>query len=264
MMQYLTYFRLKFITTLQYRASAIAGVLTQFFFGLVFIMVYMAFYESNVESVPMNLNQLISYIWLGQAFYALTYIYHKDKEIINMITTGNIAYELTKPGNLYFKWFAKIYGSKLASVLVRILPIVLVALILPVPYRLIIPNITTIIVFIITLLLGSILITAIVTLYHVLIIYTLEPNGILSCFRVIAELFAGSIVPIPFLPKVLQAISKILPFQYISDIPYRVYVGNVSISINVILLQIMWIIITFLIGLFVTKKALKKVVVQGG
>ena len=36
---YLSYFKLRFISGLQYRFAAIAGILTQFFFGIVIIMV---------------------------------------------------------------------------------------------------------------------------------------------------------------------------------------------------------------------------------
>lgn len=266
-MQYITYFKLKFITTLQYRAAALAGIATQFFFGFVFIMVYMAFYESNVASVPMDLNQLITYIWLGQAFYALTYIYHKDSEIINMIINGNLAYELCRPGNLYFKWLFKIYGSKLASAALKSLPIIIIGFILPSPYNITLPNSTyALIGFISTLILGSVLITAFVTLIHVLVLYTLDSKGILTFFRVFAEFFAGSLVPIPFLPKVVQIISKYLPFQYISDIPYRIYVGNVveSTIIPTLIIQVIWIIIIILLGLYLSNKALKRVIVQGG
>ena len=38
MKSYLSYFKLKFINGLQYRAQAIAGIITQFFFGFVFII----------------------------------------------------------------------------------------------------------------------------------------------------------------------------------------------------------------------------------
>ena len=73
MKAYITYLKLKFITGLQYRSAALAGISTQFFFGFVYIMVYVAFYESGSGSVPMPLSSLITYVWLNQAFF-LTYL----------------------------------------------------------------------------------------------------------------------------------------------------------------------------------------------
>lgn len=267
MSQYLTYFKIKFISGLQYRSAALAGLSTQFFFGLVFIMVYHAFYTSGSGKLPMEYSALVSYLWLGQAFYALTYLYHREKDVINMIKNGDVAYELCKPGNLYLKWFFKIFGSKLSSVFLRFAPVILVAIILPINFRLTSPvSLYSFIGFILTLILGSFLITAITTLLHILTFYTIDAEGVLNFFRVIAELFAGAIVPIPFLPKFLQTISNYLPFQYISDVPFRIYVGNISSNmiLNTLLIQFIWFIIISIIGIFLTKKALKKVIVQGG
>ena len=83
---YLTYFKLRCITNLQYRAAALAGMFTQFFFGLIFTMVYLAFYESNPNSsLPMNISNLVTYMWLQQAFYSLIYPYDREQEFIGMI-----------------------------------------------------------------------------------------------------------------------------------------------------------------------------------
>ena len=65
MKSYLSYFRIRFITNLQYRMDAIAGITTQIFFGLIFIMVYLAFYESGGENLPMNYSELVTYLWLS-------------------------------------------------------------------------------------------------------------------------------------------------------------------------------------------------------
>ena len=87
MRQYLSFFKLKFAVGLQYKAAALAGLATQIFFGLVFIMVYMAFYGSGNANVDISLEEIIPYQWLSQAFLALIWIWHKDNEILNIIYT---------------------------------------------------------------------------------------------------------------------------------------------------------------------------------
>ena len=172
---YLSYFKLRFITQLQYRKAALAGIATQFFFGLVYIMVYLAFYESSSNNGPMEVGQLVSYLWLNQAFFALIYMYYKDNEIFNMIKNGNIAYELLRPKKIYFMWFSKIIGQRLADVALRFLPVLIVAFILPYPYGLSLPSsFLSLIMFLITLTIGALLMTAIITLYHVLTLSTLN------------------------------------------------------------------------------------------
>ena len=90
---YLSYFKLRFISGLQYRFAAVTGVATQFFFGIVIIMVYLAFYESGDANTPMSLTELISYLWLNQIFYSLLTLEYKDREIIEMIKKGVIFME---------------------------------------------------------------------------------------------------------------------------------------------------------------------------
>ena len=66
----MSYFKLRFNVALQYRASAIAGMCTQFFWGMMQILIYIAFYE-NATGTTISLEQLVSYVWLRQAFYSL-------------------------------------------------------------------------------------------------------------------------------------------------------------------------------------------------
>ena len=54
MKQYISFFKLKFSIGLQYKAAALAGMATQIFFGLIFIMVYVAFYSSGTNSADIT------------------------------------------------------------------------------------------------------------------------------------------------------------------------------------------------------------------
>ena len=267
MKSYLHYFKLKFISNLQYRFEALAVISTQFVFGFIYISIYIAFYESGGNNLPMELNELVSFLWLEQAFFILIYSFYRDKEIIKMIKNGNVSYELTRPQDLYFMWFSKIYGDKLSKTLLRMFPIIIIASLLSEPYKLNLAiSIKPLILFIIALTLASILITLIVLLFHIICIFTLDDKGIVNIFMAVSDLLSGLVIPIPFFPKYLQRISNVLPFRYVSDFPFRLYVGNISISegINGIIIQIIWIIIIFIIGKTLMKKALKNAVIQGG
>ena len=83
---------------------------------------------------------------------------------------------------------------------------------------------------------------------------------------VTSDILSGLTIPIPFFPMYLQSITNILPFRYVSDFPFRLYVGNITINEGLIgiLIQVIWIVILILIGSLLMKKALKKAVIQGG
>ena len=97
MKKYLSFFRLRFNTGLQYRAAALAGIVTQFFWGVMEILTFRAFYDSDPSSFPMTLQATSSYIWMQQAFLALFMAWLMEGEIFESIKNGNISYELCRP-----------------------------------------------------------------------------------------------------------------------------------------------------------------------
>ncbi len=267
MKSYISYFKLRFITNLQYRSAAWAGIATQVFFGFVYIMVYLAFYETGGKNLPMELPQLVTYLWLNQALLSMVNLFYKDQELFNLVKTGNIAYELIRPKNLYFMWYFKVIGQRLAMVLLRSVPFFIFLCLLPSPYRMSLPaSPLHFLMFIITLIVGALLMTSIIVLYPVITMHTLNEKGVVATIIAIADIFSGVVVPIPFFPKFLQVISSILPFQYVSDLSFRLYVGNISLTEGIygLLIQLVWLVILTAVGYFLMQKSLKKVVVQGG
>ena len=267
MKAYITYFKLKFISSLQYRSAAWAGIATQFFFGFVYIMVYVAFYESGGNNLPMELPQVVTYLWLNQALLALVNQFTRDQELFKLVREGGISYELVRPKNLYFMWYFKIIGQRLANVTLRFFPLLLVTSILPYPFHMGGPaSILHFLSFIVSLGLGTLLVTALAVFYPIITIITMNEKGIVNLIITTADILSGIVVPIPFFPKFLQIISSFLPFQYISDLPFRLYVGNISLADGVfgMCIQFIWIIIFIILGNIIMKYNLKKIIVQGG
>ena len=267
MRAYYTYFKLKFITGLQYRAAAWACIATQFFFGFVYIMVFYAFYKSGSGNLPMEISKLCTYLWLNQALLSLVTQFYRDRELFNLIRSGNLCYEFARPKNLYFMWYFKLLGQRYANVVLRFLPLLLVTSFLPKPLNFTFPvSFNAFILFLIALLIGSFLVVALSVLYPIISLLTMNEKGIVNIFVVVADLLSGIVIPIPFFPSFLKNISKFLPFQYISDLSFRIYVGDIGIYNGLIgiLIQIFWLILVIIIGYFLMKHNMKRVVVQGG
>lgn len=268
MRAYLNYFKLRVITNLQYRSAALAGIATQLFFGFLFIMLYLALYESNTGvNAPMDWNTLVSYLWLQQAFYAITYPYLKDNELLSMISNGNLAYELIRPQNFYLKFYVKMLAERIVATLLRCLPILIIGLLLPYPYKLSLPpTVGNFLMFISSLILSCLLVTSLSLIVHIITMFTIDSRGITSAYSMIAEVFMGLIIPIPFFPLWMKKIANILPFRFIGDFPYRAYSGSITILEGKTLLigSFIWMIISIICGYLLSKYALKKAVIQGG
>ncbi|MFC4305464.1 ABC transporter permease [Cohnella boryungensis] len=264
---YLSVFRLRLAMGFQYRSAALAGVATQFFWGFILIMVYEAFYSHGLVNPPISLSQLVTYVWLQQAFLALIMLWFRDNELFQLITTGNIAYELCRPSGIYALWYAKLLAQRLSSAALRCLPILAVALCLPEPYRLPLPhNPAAAGLFLIALALGLLILVAISMLIYISTFVTLSPAGSLLMFGVAGEFLAGMVIPIPLMPDWLQSIVYALPFRLSADFPFRVYSGHIAANeaLLTIPVQLIWLAALVILGRFTMSRALRRVVVQGG
>jgi ABC-2 type transport system permease protein len=264
---YAAVLKLRLQIGMQYRAAALAGVATQFFWGFISIMVFEAFYEHAAITAPISLKELITYIWLQQAFLAFVMLWFRDNELFDLITSGNIAYELCRPADLYGFWYAKLLAQRLSSALLRCYPILIIALFLPKPYNMTLPpNGTTFLLFVITLLLGLLLLVAISMFLYISVFVTLSPMGSLLIFGVLGEFFAGLIIPIPLMPMWLQKIAFVLPFRWTADFPFRVYSGHIpqTEALIGVFIQLGYLLGLLWLGKLALNVALKRVVVQGG
>lgn len=279
---YFSYMKLRMICELQYRSAALAGMSTQFFFGFIYIMLYLAFYNGagsvEISEIPIisilagpsttiNIEQMVTYLWLFQAFYYMVIVRQMDNELLDMIKNGNIAYEMCKPMNVYFTWFMKIFSKKTIGTLLRFWPIVLIAFFLPEPFKLGLPvSSIHFILFIVSLLFALVIACILILFIHIITFYTLKDKGATSLVVTVGEIFTGGVVPIVFMPKALQVIAYLLPFRYVGDLPFRIYNGtfNISTSIINIGMQVMWIVLLGIISYKLMDKALKRTVVQGG
>ena len=129
MKSYLGLFKMTFKGELQYRAKAISGVVTQLFWGFLYVYLYTAFMGGKVID-GFSIPQMATYIWLGQAFFALRYILLPQRCGAE-ITNGNVCYKFVRPVDIYNQWYFEHLGQKLSSTLLRFAPIVLITLFLP-------------------------------------------------------------------------------------------------------------------------------------
>ncbi len=228
---------------------------------------FTAFYETNPDAFPMEFSQLSNYIWLQQGLLALFMTWFFDNEIFDSILTGNIAYEMARPLDLFSMWFTKNCAIRVSRVVLRLIPIFIVATLLPQPYNMTLPSdFLTFILFIISLILGLFVTVAFSLLIHISAFYTISPNGIKLLAVSLLELLTGALIPIPFFPEALQKVMFLLPFASMQSSPFLIYIGQLDTvqALQSMALQLFWVVFLVGIGKLFMRKAIKKVVVQGG
>lgn len=265
--KYLGIFRIKFLNTIQYRAAAAAGVVTQFAWGAMEILLFKSFYSVSANAMPMEFDQLATYEWLQQAFLSLFMLWIWDNDIENAIIKGDIAYELTRPVDIYSMWYMRATAQRIAKALLRCVPILLICSLIPEPYRISPPvSVSAFLMFILTSIIGLCVVVAITMIVYGLTFFTMSERGIKIFAASISEFLSGAVVPIPFFPEKIRFIAELSPFAAVQNLPLQIYIGTISGKRMLIMasVQIFWLIISVVIGRLLIGKMQKNAVIQGG
>jgi ABC-2 type transport system permease protein len=255
--------RARFFMLLQYRGAAIGGLITQVFFGLIFVMVYEALFASSKTPQPMALHQVITYIWLNQALWAMLPL-QPDGEIRQMMRTGNVAYELVRPFSLYWQWFARSLALRSAPTLLRALPMSLLAAVF---FGLNAPaSGASAAWFAVSVLVALVLSSAITVLLNATLFWTISGEGASLLAPTLIIALSGMNIPLPFYPDWLQPVLHFLPFRGLLDVPSRIYSGSITpvhapLEIGS---QLVWCVIFVIFGGLLVRRGARQLVVQGG
>lgn len=259
---YLAMASTRFRMLLQYRAAAVAGLTTQIVFGWIIVMVYEAFYATTSCPQPMRLDQVITFVWLGQAFLG-NFPWNTDREFLAMVRDGSMAYELCRPVDLYAAWLARTLAWRTAPTLLRALPVFCLAMPLFGMQPPASPGAVAL--FTLAMALAFFLSSAITMVMNTTLFWTLDGRGINLLIGVLL-ICSGQEVPLPLLPDWLEAISMALPFRGLVDTPFRIYTGHIPVAAAWphILHQVGWVIVLTVVGRRLMETGRRRLVAQGG
>lgn len=263
MRPYLAILGARFRLLLQYRAAALAGLGTQLFFGAVLVAIMRAFYRSADLAQPMRLEQVVTYLWLGQAFFALL-PWRGDPEVTALVRNGGMAYELLRPVHLYALWFARAVAMRVAPVVLRAVPLLLLAGLFLGLQR---PASAGAAGLWLAALFGAVALSAAMTmLLNLSLMWTISGEGVTLLLPVAVTVFSGLLLPLPLFPEWFQPVIRWLPFRGLMDVPHRIYLGELAgeEASRALLHQWVWVGLLVLLGLGLLRRGLRRLVIQGG
>lgn len=268
---YLAVLSARYRMMLQYRAAALAGFGTRLFWGAIRLMILAAFYEASTRAQPMSLSDIVAYVWLGQALFAML-PWSVDAELVQKVRDGSVAYELLRPLDLYTFWFARTLAFRTAPTTLRCIPLVMVAMLLlpavgledwamPLP-----PSLLAGSLFCLSMAIAVLVTTAITMLVHISLLWTISAQGVDRVMPAVVMLLSGMTVPLPLLPDWMQPLLVAQPFRGLVDVPFRIYSGNIPPDMASLELvqQGVWLLLLIWLGRRLLARGTHTLVVQGG
>jgi ABC-2 type transport system permease protein len=253
----------RFRVLLQYRAAALAGFGTQLFWGLIRTMIFAGFYRSSAAPQPMTYAEVVSYVWLGQAMWAML-PWTPDRDVGAMIRSGNVAYELLRPLDLYSYWYVRAVAMRTAPMVLRAVPMFVVAGLffgLRAP-----PSAASGAAWVAAVLASFILGATITNLLTISMFWTTSGEGIAQLTSASVFVFSGMIIPLPLFPDWAQSVVNFLPFRGLVDAPFRVYMGHIPPHQAALVIghQLAWAAVLCAFGRWTLARGTRRLVVQGG
>jgi ABC-2 type transport system permease protein len=266
-------FASRFLLVMQYRSAAIAGFVTQCWWGGLKVMILAAFYGAAAATVapPISLTQAITYIWLAQGLLTLL-PWMSDPEVSAAVRTGAVTYDRLRPVDAYAFWFVRSAGWTAARVVPRVAMMLLFAgVMLPLlgwdewswqPPA----DVAAMLGFTLSILLALLLSTAMMMLINIITFVTLTDRGAVAIATPLVIALSGNMLPLALFPEWLQPALLIQPFAGVLDIPVRIYMGDLA-GVGAMLgmgVQLFWIIAVIALGRFAMARAMRRLEVQGG
>lgn len=267
MKKYLSVFRIRLINNIQYRMVTFGAIASNIVWVLLELMMYVALYNSAGHVLPMTFSQIVSYVWVKRIVMNMLAVVAYDGEIYSVINNGAVAYELVRTMDLYGKWYSQAVANRVTSTMITCIPVIVIAIILPEPYRLQFPmSVLQVFAFIVSVILALGLVVAFAMIMFITLFYTLSQRGIKIIVTAVSSFLSGGMIPLTFFPEKVLAILKYLPFSSMQSTPLLIYSGNITGTeiLKGITMQIIWMIILIAIGKALMNHSIKHVVVQGG
>lgn len=248
---------------LTYRAAALAGLATNFFFGLLRMAILLALYGERPQVAGLTVADVITYSALSQALIGYLSIFGWY-DLMNSVYTGEIGSDLLKPLGLMRFWLAQDVGRALVNFLLRgVLIMVAFELVVDLRYP---QTAVSWLHLLCTLLLGWLVSFGFRFLVNLAAFWSPDARGMGRFAFLSATFFCGQLMPIRFFPGWLQAWLNFTPFPAMFNTTIEIYLGTLTgTAVYLALLnQLLWAIGLLLLGQWVLQTAVRRLVIQGG
>ena len=263
MKKYLYIFKSELMTNLQYTFDILIGFISYIIMIFIFLNLWQYIYSDPNEVINgYTMNQMIWYVIVTEILWMSVGGRKLCKKICNDVRSGNITYNIIKPYNyVEYSLFNHLGITALKFILVTILGMVLGFIFLKEFPSLTILNVLAIL---LSCVLATIINILIITSIGLLSFFIEDANPFFWLYGKLI-LVVGTIFPIEFFPKVLQPIMKYSPIYVVSYGPAKLFVDfNWGRFLEIIGIQVLYLLICFGITHLIYKKGVKKLNVNGG
>lgn len=248
-----------------YRQATVAAAFTNTVFGFLKLYVLLAVAAgAGGVAAGYDPEMLASFVWLGQGLIGVVLLWG-DSDLANRVRTGEVTADLLRPVDPLWSYLAADLGRACHALLFRLgFPVLVGAL----AFDLFRPRHTgSYVLFALSLVAAVVVSYAFRYLMNLSAFWLLDHRGVANAWMMGATMLSGMVFPIRFLPDWAQlALWLGTPFPAMIQAPLDVFVeyGGLTTQLLVIADQIAWAAAGLALCRLVQRRAVRRLVIQGG
>ena len=248
---------------LTYRAAVIAGLMTNFFFGILRVSVFTALYAGRPEMSNMTLQDAITYTALSQGLIGYLSLFNWY-DLMNSVYNGSVASDLLKPMGYFRFWLAQDAGRAVAQLLLRGLPILFGYALF---FELTIPRQPVQWMGLgLSLILAWLISFSWRFLLNLASFWMPDALGVGRLGFVIALFLSGFLLPLRFFPDWAARLMALTPFPHALNTIFEIYLGLAQgpAMWQALGYQALWALALVVLGHWTLQAGLRRLVILGG
>jgi ABC-2 type transport system permease protein len=248
---------------LTYRAATLAGLVTNLFFGLLRVALFLALYGERQQVAGLSVAGVITYTGLTQAMIAYLSLFHWY-DLMDTVHSGEIAADLLKPMNLFTFWLAQDFGRAAVNLIFRGVAFMLAyELFFDLTYP---SSPVQWLAVAIAVLLSWLVSFAWRFLINLAAFWTPNARGIGRFAFVLSWFFSGFLMPLRFFPDWVVQISALTPFPQMINTVVDVFLNDLPgpALVQALASQAFWAIGLIAVGQLLLRAGVRRLVILGG
>lgn len=248
---------------LSYRAAALAGFLTNLFFGILRVAVLVALYGARQDVAGISLKGAVTFTGLSQATIGFLSLFGWY-ELLNNVYTGAVSSDLLKPIGFYQFWMAQDLGRAMAQFLLRGVSMMVLYAIL---FDITVPqSFVQWLAFAAALLLAWLVSFSWRFLVNLAAFWVPNALGIARFAFITSWFLSGFLMPLRYFPDWFYRLCQFTPFPHTVNTVIEVYLGVLQgpTLLRGLGLQLLWVGILWAAGQIVLRRGIRRLVILGG
>jgi ABC-2 type transport system permease protein len=247
-----------------YRQATVAGAFTNTVFGFVRCYVLLSLADAGGQVAGYDRAQLATFVFAGQGMIAVVNFWG-PADLAERVRTGDVVADLLRPLDLMVNHVASDLGRAGFALLTRFVVPVLAGLL---AFDFYLPaHVVTYVLFAVSLLLAVLVCSALRYIVNLTAFWLLDIRGVRQVWLLASGAGSGLSFPLPLLPDWLAtALWLGTPFPALMQAPLDVLVerGGAGHAGLLIAVQVGWLAIVVALARLVQRRALRRLVIQGG